>query len=86
MQAVIVDRKLMEDLLKKRKAIGADRWDEVWDGVMHMNPAPSLEHQRIEKLLTHILDEVVEQAGMGLVLHQVNVADPHEGAERFSYS
>ena len=26
------------DLVETRRRIGADRWDEIWDGVLHMPP------------------------------------------------
>lgn len=33
--------------LANRKALGLDRRDEMWEGVLHMTPAPMVEHQRI---------------------------------------
>jgi hypothetical protein len=36
------------DLLAWRKRTGADRWDEMWEGVLHMPPMPNLEHQELE--------------------------------------
>ncbi|HID07452.1 MAG TPA: Uma2 family endonuclease [Armatimonadetes bacterium] len=83
MQAVIVDKSLVEELMERRRTIGADRWDEVWNGVLHMNPSPSPEHQRIEKLLLRILLEVVEDTAMGTVFHQLNVADPEKGMQDY---
>jgi hypothetical protein len=43
-------------LLERRRQLGQDRFDEMWDGVRHMNPAPSYEHQRISQQLAVILD------------------------------
>jgi hypothetical protein len=34
-------------LLEQRRRLGLDRWDEMWEGVLHMAPAPANEHQRI---------------------------------------
>jgi Uma2 family endonuclease len=34
-----------QSLLDERRRTGADRWDEMWDGVLHMTPSPSREHQ-----------------------------------------
>ncbi len=34
-----------EFVLEHRRKTGADRWDEMWDGVLHMTPMPSREHQ-----------------------------------------
>ncbi|MGI8411811.1 MAG: Uma2 family endonuclease [Solirubrobacteraceae bacterium] len=33
-----------EELLELRRRWGADRRDEVWEGVLHMNSAPDLSH------------------------------------------
>ncbi len=33
------------DILAWRKRTGADMWDEMWEGVLHMAPAPNREHQ-----------------------------------------
>jgi hypothetical protein len=51
MRAVLVhvtDRELAD-----RRAKGLDRWDEMWDGVLHIPPAPNVEHQ-------HMLDRLIE--------------------------
>jgi Uma2 family endonuclease len=39
---------MIEDphLLAERRRMGGDRWDEVWEGVLHMAPAPTGRHQR----------------------------------------
>ena|SRR5947207_3088850 len=34
--------------LAHRRSTGLDRWDEMWEGILHTTPAPSLEHQRPE--------------------------------------
>jgi hypothetical protein len=36
------------DILAWRKRTGADRWDEMWEGVLHMPPMPNREHQELE--------------------------------------
>jgi len=36
----------LEALLERRRRAGVDRLDEVWQGVRHMVPGPSLEHSR----------------------------------------
>ena len=37
-----------DELLEQRRRTGADQWDELWDGVLHMSPMPSPEHQELE--------------------------------------
>lgn len=44
-----------ESLLEERRRLGADRWDEMWDGVLHMVPAPSGPHQRFAARLLGVL-------------------------------
>ena len=36
------------DILAWRKRTGADMWDEMWEGVLHMAPMPNREHQALE--------------------------------------
>jgi Uma2 family endonuclease len=43
MKAVMLE--VPESLLAERRRTGADRWDEVWEGVLHMVPPPSYKHQ-----------------------------------------
>jgi hypothetical protein len=44
-----------DEELSDRRAKGLDRWDEVWEGVLHMTPAPSYEHQRMVDSLVEFL-------------------------------
>ena len=37
-----------EEILRWRRVTGADRWDEMWEGVLHMAPAPTRRHQRLQ--------------------------------------
>ena len=82
-RALILDARVTAELIAQRHARGVDRYDEVWDGVWHMAPAPNLEHQRIEKRLLLVLVEVVEDTDLGQVFHEVNVADPEKRMEDF---
>lgn len=41
----------LEALLERRRRAGVDRLDEVWQGVLHVVPGPSLEHARISTQL-----------------------------------
>ncbi len=46
MKAVMLDIKA--EILDARRCTGADRWDEMWDGVLHMPPMPNRSHQELE--------------------------------------
>jgi Uma2 family endonuclease len=34
-----------QQILEQRARTGIDRWDEMWEGVLHMPPMPNREHQ-----------------------------------------
>jgi Uma2 family endonuclease len=46
----------VERLLEERRRSGADRRDEVWEGVLHVIPPPSVEHERLAHALHVLLD------------------------------
>jgi len=48
-----------EALLERRRRLGQDLFDEVWEGVLHMNPAPHSRHGRLEWQLAGILAPLV---------------------------
>jgi hypothetical protein len=47
MAIFITDPAIEEHLLAAREASGADRYDEVWEGVHMMAPMPNDEHQLV---------------------------------------
>jgi Uma2 family endonuclease len=63
---------MIEDphLLEERRRMGGDRWDEVWEGVLHMVPAPSERHQRFGTRLSVVFYELAEARGL-LIAHDV---------------
>lgn len=71
-----------EDLLEERRRLGADRWDEMWDGVLHMAPAPSGPHQRFVFQLGSALKASVETAGL-VVSHETELYRPGVGREDY---
>jgi Uma2 family endonuclease len=46
-----------EYVLRERKRTGADRWDEMWEGVLHMTAAPNKRHTRLQVQMRNWLDE-----------------------------
>jgi len=75
MFATNLDRELEERLIKERRAAGADRYDEVWDGVYVMSPMPNVEHQRFVGKLNTVFEIAVDWAGLGEAFPGVNVSD-----------
>jgi Uma2 family endonuclease len=63
-------------VLEWRRRTGADRYDEMWDGVLHMPPVPSRDHQDLEwSLETWLRLRWAPPCG-ARVYHQINVARP----------
>jgi Uma2 family endonuclease len=62
------------DLLAWRKRVGVDRWDEMWDGVLHMPPMPNRDHQDLEGALETYLRSHWARPRGAKVFHQINVA------------
>ncbi len=54
MRAVISE--VPRSLFRERQRTGADRWDEMWEGVLHMAPAPNKWHTRLQVQLHNWLD------------------------------
>lgn len=62
MRAVMLD--VPERLLEQRRRMGADVFDEVWEGVLHMVPPPSSHHQRLGARLVANLLPLAEARGL----------------------
>jgi Uma2 family endonuclease len=67
-----------EDLLQERRRTGADRWDEMWDGVLHMVPAPSGPHQRFALRLAVVLHPLAETSQL-VASHETELYRPGVG-------
>jgi Uma2 family endonuclease len=66
MRAVVLDPSAasFEELLERRRRSGLDRFDEVWEGVLHMVPAPSGPHSSVEWQLACLLSPLARAAGL----------------------
>ena len=56
----------IEQLLQQRAHLDLDRRDEVWEGVVHLIPPPSHEHERLAVKLVGVLDPLADAAGLEL--------------------
>jgi len=63
------------DWLEQRHRLGQDRFDEVWDGVLHMVPFPTAEHQEREFDLEAVLRPLAAARGWK-VFHEFGLYDP----------
>ena len=82
MTTMIHDDVLEERLRAERVASGADRYDEVWEGVFMMAPMPNHEHQVLVGRWTRVLDEMVTDSRLGDVVPGVNISDRLDGWEK----
>lgn len=54
----------LDALAERRRIAGVDRLDEVWAGVLHMVPAPSLEHARVMTQVAVLVGPRARRAGL----------------------
>jgi Uma2 family endonuclease len=81
MKALILQ--LSEEELGRRRKIGLDRWDEMWEGVLHMPPAPLYEHQRIQSETNIFLVPLLSLRKRGIMVPGVNVFDESSHIENY---
>jgi Uma2 family endonuclease len=74
-ELLVLDRDLLKRLIRRRRAIGADRRDEIWDGVYVIMPLADNEHQELIGRLTRAIDEAVGSDETISVYPGVNVSD-----------
>lgn len=63
-------------LLARRHQSGADRHDEVWEGVLHMTPAPRGDHDDVQQQLAVLLDGPARAAGLLPTIGGFNLGAP----------
>jgi len=71
MRGVVLD--VTPDELARRRRLGLDRRDEMWEGVLHMAPAPAYEHQRILDRMLLFLAPLIERHRSGTLVSGINV-------------
>lgn len=64
-----------EHILEWRRRTGADRYDEMWEGVLHMAPSPNRDHQDLEGSLEAWLRQRWAKPNGCRVYHNINVAE-----------
>jgi Uma2 family endonuclease len=84
MDTLILDPQQSERLLAERHDRGLDRFDEVWEGVYVMAPAPNDEHQDVGGGFIEVLRTIVDRAGLGKARPGVNLAaDPVDWQQNY---
>ena len=54
----------LAELLKRRRSLGQDRFDEIWEGVYHVAPAPNSWHGYAELRVAALLADAAAGAGL----------------------
>lgn len=84
MELLIRDELLSHELIEKRKALGGDRYDEVWEGIYVINPSADNEHQDLVRAFTTAIATVWDRKNFGRTQAGTNVSD-HETDWQFNY-
>jgi Uma2 family endonuclease len=69
----------LQELREYRERHDLDRWDEVWDGVLHMNPIPTGEHQYILQQLAELLSPLARRAGLVPLINEFGLGRQGKG-------
>jgi len=54
----------VQALIDRRRSLGIDKFDEVWEGSYHMAPAPNAAHAYLDRVLAVLLAPYAEAAGL----------------------
>jgi Uma2 family endonuclease len=65
----------LDELLERRRRSGLDRLDEVWEGVLHMVPAPSYKHAILVQQLAEQLGPPARAAGLIPAMGEFNLGE-----------
>lgn len=69
----------LKALGQRRRQAGVDRLDEVWQGVLHMVPGPSLAHALISQQLAELFGPLARAAGLLATMSEFNLGDSEQG-------
>src|SRR5262245_30120994 len=75
MPKLILPQSDLKRLIRERRRTGADRLDEVWDGVYVMSPDPDNEHQHVAGKIVSALDQAFAHLPGIRVYPSINVSD-----------
>lgn len=64
---VLLDRDHLEEVLARRRAWGADKLDEIWEGVPHLGQQPG-RHASLQQQLALLLGGAAKEYGLVAVL------------------
>ncbi len=70
-----------DELLEHRRRLGLDHRDEVWEGVLHMNPPATGEHQYVLQQLAELLSSLARDAGLVPLINEFGLG--REGKDNY---
>jgi hypothetical protein len=79
MSVLVIDPSEAARMIARRRELGLDSYDEVWDGVYIMSPIADDDHQEIVGGLDGVLQAVIFFPGLGKVRPGVNISDRDKG-------
>ena len=68
----------IDALIERRRRLGLDHRDEIWEGTYRMNPPPSHEHQVILQQLAELLGPLARRAGSEPLIQEFGLGDVRE--------
>jgi Uma2 family endonuclease len=68
----------IDALIERRRRLGLDHRDEIWEGVYRMNPPPSHEHQVILQRLAELLGPLARDAGLEPLIQEFGLGTSEE--------
>lgn len=75
MSMLINDRGTERCLISRRRRLGQDKFDEIWNGVYVMSPLSNDEHQDVAGLLYALFLEVIQFTRKGSARPGANISD-----------
>ncbi len=65
----------IEELVERRRRLGLDRYDELWEGTYHMVTGPGFRHAQLDQRLAVLLEPLAQAAGL-TATGPFNLGDP----------
>lgn len=67
----------LQALIARRRSLGLDRYDEVWDGEYHMAPMAQASHGWLDQQLAVFLDPLAKSVGL-IATGAFNMGEPRD--------
>ncbi len=77
MKVLLPDESPVQDLIERRRRLGQDLYDEMWDGVYHVAAAPRWEHSDVQARVVGLLLELAGPRDLRAG-GPFNLGEPHD--------